>query len=90
MTLEKAKKIIKSECYIADLLDLDRTQTVNIALDTVIEAAEQKPQKAKGHWSDECECSVCGNQPWYEGSTFRKNYKFCPYCGADMRGSDTE
>ena len=41
MTLEEAKKIIKSECYIADLLDLDRTQTVNIALDTVIEAAEE-------------------------------------------------
>lgn len=41
MTLDEAKKIIKSECYIADLLDLDRTQTVNIALDTVIEAAEK-------------------------------------------------
>ena len=41
MTLEKAKKIIKSECYIADLLDLDRTQMVNTALDTVIEAAER-------------------------------------------------
>lgn len=41
MTLEKAKKIIKSECYIADLLNLDRTRMVNTALDTVIEAAEQ-------------------------------------------------
>ena len=41
MTLEEAKNIIKSECYIADLLDLDRTQMVNIALDTVIEAAEE-------------------------------------------------
>ncbi len=41
MTLEKAKKIIKSECYIADLLDLDRTRMVNTALDTVIEAAEE-------------------------------------------------
>lgn len=41
MTLDKAKKIIKSECYIADLLDLDRTQMVNTALDTVIEAAEE-------------------------------------------------
>ena len=40
MTLAEAKKIIKSECYIADLLDLDRTQMVNTALDTVIEAAE--------------------------------------------------
>ena len=41
MTLEKAKKIIKSECYIADLLNLDRTRMVNTALDTVIEAAER-------------------------------------------------
>lgn len=41
MTLEEAKKIIKSECYIADLLNLDRTKMVNTALDTVIEAAEQ-------------------------------------------------
>lgn len=41
MTLEKAKKIIKSECYIADLLDLDRTRMVNTALDAVIEAAEE-------------------------------------------------
>jgi hypothetical protein len=41
MTLEEAKKIIKSECYIADLLNLDRTRMVNTALDTVIEVAEQ-------------------------------------------------
>ena len=40
MTIAEAKKIIKSECYIADLLNLDRTQMVNTALDTVIEAAE--------------------------------------------------
>lgn len=41
MTLAEAKKIIKSECYIADLLNLDRTQMVNTALDTLIEAAEE-------------------------------------------------
>lgn len=41
MTLDEAKKILKSECYIADLLNLDRTQMVNTALDTVIEAAEE-------------------------------------------------
>ena len=42
MTIEEAKQIVKSECYIADLLDLDRTQMVNTALDTVIEAAERE------------------------------------------------
>ena len=41
MTLDEAKKIIKSECYIADLLNLDRTRMVNTALDTVIKVAEQ-------------------------------------------------
>lgn len=54
------------------------------ALEMAIKALEAKT----GHWSDECECSVCGNQPWYEGSTFRKDYKFCPYCGANMRGDE--
>ena len=57
---------------------------------TIHKLPSVKPQRAKGHWSDECECSVCGNQPWYEGSTFRKNYKFCPYCGADMRGDSND
>lgn len=38
MTLDEAKKIIKSECYIADLLNLDRTQMVNTALDMAIMA----------------------------------------------------
>lgn len=52
MTLAEAKKIIKSECYIADLLDLDRTHMVNTALDTVIEAAEETrwiPLNAEGN-----------------------------------------
>ena len=38
MTNEEAIKIIKSECYIADLLNLDRTQMVNTALDMAIKA----------------------------------------------------
>ena len=41
MTNEEAIKIIKSECYTANLLNLDRTRMVNTALDTVIEAAEE-------------------------------------------------
>ena len=83
MTLEEAKKIIKSECYIADLLNLDRTQMVNTALDTVIEAAEEKPRT--GRWIfDEIlykhyycsECKSMGVDYW----------DYCPNCGADMRG----
>ena len=55
---------------------------------TIHELPSVKPQRAKGHWSNKCECSVCGNQPWYYGSTFRKDYKFCPYCGAEMESED--
>ena len=51
MTLDEAKKIIKNECYIADLLNLDRTQMVNTALDTVIEAAEQQDTDLDGYSS---------------------------------------
>ena len=45
MTNEEAKKIIKSECYIADLLNLDRTQMVNTALDIAVKALEQQPSE---------------------------------------------
>ena len=58
MTLEEAKQIVKSECYIADLLDLDRTQMVNTALDTVIEAAEKYTkmyEKVVASNTSECE-----------------------------------
>ena len=40
---EEAIRIIKSECYISDLLDLDRTRMVNTALDTAIKALETPP-----------------------------------------------
>jgi hypothetical protein len=41
MTNEEAIKIIKSECYIANLLNLDRTRMVNTALDLAIKALEE-------------------------------------------------
>ena len=40
---QEAIKIIRSECYISDLLDLDRTRMVNTALDTAIKALETPP-----------------------------------------------
>lgn len=42
MTNEEAIKIIKSECYTANLLNLDRTRMVNTALDLAIKALEQQ------------------------------------------------
>ena len=36
-----------------------------------------------GPWGNDVKCSVCGHQM---GSSF--GYKFCPMCGADMRGTE--
>lgn len=41
MTNKEAINIIKSECYVANLLNLDRTRIVNTALDKACEALEQ-------------------------------------------------
>lgn len=127
MTNEEAVKIIKSECYIADLLNLDRTRMVNTALDLAIKALEQQlcedcvsrkavmfeidesynivdlekrikdlpsvqPTRPKGKWIpyydrwgdvitnvSHFKCSVCGEYDYDKD-------KFCPNCGADMRG----
>ena len=42
MTNEEAIQIIKSECYVANLLNLDRTRMINTALDVAIEALKDK------------------------------------------------
>lgn len=47
------------------------------------------PQERKGHWdSRTCKCSECGYQIAFSEYAERK-YKFCPDCGADMRGADS-
>lgn len=48
MTREEAISIIKSECYIFDPLNLDRSTMVNTALDMAIKALEQEPKT--GRW----------------------------------------
>lgn len=40
---DEAIRIIKSECYISDLLDLDRTRMVNTALDIAVKALGTPP-----------------------------------------------
>lgn len=60
----------------------------------ILELLEQEPRK--GHWitkiksdlrGDEWptnpKCSECGGEPYYSNTIYK--YKFCPYCGADMR-----
>lgn len=41
MTVEKAIEVLKSECYVFNPLNFDRTTLINTALDTVIEALEK-------------------------------------------------
>ena len=36
-----------------------------------------------------CECSVCGGNAWVYDDEKRK-FKYCPNCGADMRGDSNE
>ena len=42
MTIKKAIEVLKSECYVFNPLNLDRTTLINTALDTVIKTLEQK------------------------------------------------
>lgn len=46
-----------------------------------------KPERKKGKWLIDRICSECG---WALNSNVyvHLGYKFCPYCGADMRGND--
>ena len=43
MTREEAVNIIKSECYVFNPLNLDRTTKINTALDVAVEALEREP-----------------------------------------------
>lgn len=42
MTREKAIEVLKSECYVFNPLNFDRTTLINTALDMAIEALEQQ------------------------------------------------
>ena len=56
-----------------------------------------QPERKTGHWVetgdepyDEWECDVCGfvidGSGCIDPEEYRDVYKFCPNCGADMRG----
>lgn len=42
MTIERAIDVLKSECYVFNPLNFDRTTLINTALDTVIKALERE------------------------------------------------
>ena len=66
--------------------------TLDDCLISAIQLVEEQPtvKPIKGKWidnrfvSNEKECGCCGKTASIDGIDF--NYKFCPYCGADMRG----
>lgn len=53
------------------------------------ELPSEQPERKKGKWitvpgrfGNEVECNQCHSVFWY----WMGNYRFCPSCGADMRG----
>jgi hypothetical protein len=71
MTVEKAIDVLKSECYVFNPLNLDRTTLINTALDTVIEALEKKEKKS---------CEGC----LYENTAdFAEECRYCNRLGSD-------
>lgn len=64
----------------------DEDCIIRQALDMAIKALEQEPKT--GHWIDDngiyAWCSCCKEHIYQTGE-----FKYCPNCGADMRG-DTE
>lgn len=64
------------------------------AISLAIKALEERPT---GEWFydvDHWSCSNCKETPWYEtpwydSSPMSCGYKFCPFCGAKMKGGET-
>jgi len=53
----------------------------------VIEDAPTIEERKTGRWiwrRFNIECSECGGMPYFDST--EPLYKFCPFCGADMRG----
>ena len=85
-------------CYDTETITMDNgDEYINYgdAVGEIEQLTPAEPERLKGEWeikkatihpygNDVC-CSICGHTM---GSTF--GYKFCPMCGADMRGEQNE
>ena len=44
------------------------------------------PDREKGEWTKSCTCSNCGKWKILESERIDGKFKFCPNCGASMKG----
>lgn len=94
MTDREAIDVIKSECYVLNPLNFDRTKIVNTALDKAVLALKQS--KRIGCWepnkNDDICCSICGEMAlgYSYWEVDLKPSKYCPNCGAKMSNAEEE
>ena len=74
MTNKEAKEIIKSECYVFNPLNFDRSKEINTALDVAVKALEQESllDKIKAEITDTgaYEQEVNGNTEFLKGINY--------------------
>ena len=90
MTDEKAIEVIRQNCYVSNLLDLDETVMINTALDRAMDAlknqtgewiAEQYLMEGDSRRTFRCSNCKCGIVEVF-------TYPNCPYCKATMLNGD--
>lgn len=63
-----------------------KTHRFDKANQIILEALQA--DAVQGEWDSNQACSICGCQPWYEHDIHTLRY--CPNCGARMKGGDYE
>lgn len=90
MTDKQAIDVIKSECYVFNPLNMDRTTMINTALDRAMDAlknptgewiAEQYLMEGDSRRTFRCSNCKCGIVEVF-------TYPNCPYCKATMTNAD--
>ena len=94
-------RLIDADAAVESLTEYGNGRAVYISVEEAVRRIEQlpsvQPERPRGHWVeigdepyDEWECDVCGfaidGSGCIDPEEYRDVYKFCPNCGADMRG----